>query len=210
MNGQPLGIRSSVNDFLRFGCDDRSTARLRQAAQAPGYPDRPIRLIVPRFRGVVRRHRAPTGPAGHEDAGAVYIDNMGGAGGVIGAASSWRRRHADGNYVAVRAPTANWSSAHCSGRLHDDPVRELRADRHHSATAAPLIVVHYRAFRRSQSQANASPTRQQNRDSMNYGSRGPPAPISNPRRRACFKGWPDLPDIVYIPYKGGAPALVGR
>ena len=83
-------------ELLQSGAAGLAATLVPRVMAQAGYPDRPIRLIVPRPAGgvvdVIAREWAGkvTKPLG-----AVYIENMGGGGGVIGAAAA-ARAPADG------------------------------------------------------------------------------------------------------------------
>ena len=85
-------------EFLQFTCRRRCRfcSVARRVGATRGYPDRAIKLIVPRPAGGVVDviAREWSGKAG-KSLGTIYIENMGGGGGVIGAAAA-ARAPADG------------------------------------------------------------------------------------------------------------------
>ena len=75
-------------DFLQLSAVGLVAALASRSAIAQGsYPDRPIKLVVPRAAGGVVDIIAREWSGKVKGLGTVYIENMGGAGGVIGATS---------------------------------------------------------------------------------------------------------------------------
>ena len=137
-------------------------------AQA-GYPDRPIKLIVPRPAGgvvdVIAREWAGkvTKPLG-----AAIIENMGGGGGVIGAAAA-ARAPADGytllfgtNSELVISPLARPGAATIPSRA---------SSRSRSSALLPASIVVHPSFPCPISRELVAYTKQ-NKDRTNYGSAG--------------------------------------
>ena len=109
-------------ELLQSGAAGLAAALVPRGVMAQaGYPDRPIRLIVPRPAGgvvdVIAREWAGkvTKPLG-----AVYIENMGGGGGVIGAAAA-ARAPADG-YTLLFGTNSELVISPLLGQAQYDPV----------------------------------------------------------------------------------------
>jgi len=190
-------------DLLQSGAAGLAAALVPRGVMAQaGYPDRPIRLIVPRPAGgvvdVIAREWAGkvTKPLG-----AVYIENMGGGGGVIGAAAA-ARAPADG-YTLLFGTNSELVISPLLGQAQYDPVASFEpiailCDSPASIVVHPSVPV--------SNLGELVAYTKQNKDRMNYGSAGA-GTISN-LAGELFKRLADVPEIVHIPYKGGGPALV--
>jgi len=118
-----------------------STDGSAQSGSAPGYPDRPIRLIVPNGAGgstdlvarVLAQKMSET--LGQQ----VVVDNRGGAGGVIG--TEMVARAAPDGYTLLTGTVGNLAvSPHLYGKLGYDPVRDFAPVAQVSAAAYMLLV----------------------------------------------------------------------
>ena len=190
-------------ELLQFGAAGLAATLVPRGVMAQaGYPDRPIKLIVPRPAGgvvdVIAREWAGkvTKPLG-----AVYIENMGGGGGVIGAAAA-ARAPADG-YTLLFGTNSELVISPLLGQAHYDPVASFEpiailCDLPASIVVHPSVPV--------SNLGELVAYTKQNKDRMNYGSAGA-GTISN-LAGELFKRLADVPEIVHIPYKGGGPALV--
>ena len=190
-------------DLLQSGAAGLAAALVPRGVMAQaGYPDRPIRLIVPRPAGgvvdVIAREWAGkvTKPLG-----AVYIENMGGGGGVIGAAAA-ARAPADG-YTLLFGTNSELVISPLLGQAQYDPVASFEPIA--ILCDSPAAIVAHPSVPVSNLGELVAYTKQ-NKDRMNYGSAGA-GTISN-LAGELFKRLADVPEIVHIPYKGGGPALV--
>src|SRR5437899_362864 len=93
----------------------------RSAGAQAGYPDRAIKIIVPRPAGGIVDiiAREWSGKVG-KSLGTTYIENMGGGGGVIGAAAA-ARAPADG-YTLLIGTTSELVISPLLNQLNYDPV----------------------------------------------------------------------------------------
>ena len=105
--GDPMWRR----EFLKYGIGSLCAAALPRAALAQSYPDRPVRLIVPfppggAFDTVGR----PWADRIKPHLGTVIIENIGGAGGGVGAAQASRSRP-DGYTLLLGGATTHITEA---------------------------------------------------------------------------------------------------
>ncbi|MDC7785528.1 tripartite tricarboxylate transporter substrate binding protein [Rhodoplanes sp. TEM] len=173
-------------------------------ATGPGFaqgqwPDRPIRLVVPRSAGgvldIVARHWAEWVK---EPLGSIVVDNIGGGGGIIGTATV-ARSPADG-YTLLLGSTSDLV-------LH--PVLSPKAANYTASDFAPVatmaisvasIIVHpsvpAKDLKELAAYAKANPGK------LSYGSAG--AGTMANLAGELFKSLAGAPDIVHVPYKGAA------
>jgi tripartite-type tricarboxylate transporter receptor subunit TctC len=189
-------------DFLQFGAGGLAAVFLSRGVLAqPGYPERAIRLIVPRPAGgvvdlIAREWSAKVA----KPLGANYIENMGGGGGTIGAVAA-ARAPADG-YTLLFGTNSELVISPLLGQANYDPVASFEpiailCDSPASIVVHPSVPV--------SSLKELVAYSKQNKDRMNYGSAGA-GTISN-LAGELFKRLADVPEIVHIPYKGGGPAM---
>lgn len=189
-------------DFLQFGVGGLAATFLPAGALAQaGYPERPIKLIVPRPAGGVVDliAREWSGKVG-KSLGATYIENMGGGGGTIGAAAA-ARAPADG-YTLLFGTNSELVISPLLGQAHYDPVAAFEPIA--ILCDSPASIVVHPSVPVSNLRELVAYTKQ-NKDRMNYGSAGA-GTISN-LAGELFKRLADVPEIVHIPYKGGGPAM---
>ena len=188
-------------NLLRAGA-----AALTAAALAPlralGYPDRPIRLVVPFSPG------GATDVAGRLWAekmkphlGTVVTENRGGGGGVTGAAEV-ARAHPDGyTFLFGNTSTQVLIPAILSNPPYD-PLKDFTGI-YILCNAPTTIVVHHSVPVRTLAEliayAKANPGK------LSYGSAG--AGTLTNLAGELFKQLIGAPDIVHIPYKGSAPGV---
>jgi tripartite-type tricarboxylate transporter receptor subunit TctC len=166
------------------------------------YPDRPIRLIVPRGAGgqvdVIGRQ---WGERINALLGTVVIENMGGGGGTIGTATV-ARAQADGHTLLLGSTSDLVLNPVIMPQLSYDPIKDF-APIAIMATTVPAIVVNTsvpaNTLRELVAYAKANPNK------LSYGSSGA-GTITN----LCgelFKQLAGLPDIVHVPYKSAGASL---
>jgi len=173
-----------------------SIIRSRGAAAQARYPDRPIRLIVPRSAGgVVDVVARLWGEQVKPQLGTVIVENQGGGGGIIAAAAVARARP-DG-YTLLAGTTSELviSPAIISTPGHD-PVRDL-APVATTAISVSALMVHaslpVHTLKELVAYAKANPGK------LSYGSAG-----VGTTAHLCgelFKQIAGLPDIVHVPYR---------
>ncbi len=189
-------------EFLQFGTGGLAAALLSRGALAqPGYPERAIKLIVPRpAGGVVDLIAREWSAKVTRPLGANYIENMGGGGGTIGAVAA-ARAPADG-YTLLFGTNSELVISPLLGQASYDPVASFEpiailCDSPASIVVHPTVPV--------SNLKDLVAYSKQNKDRMNYGSAGA-GTISN-LAGELFKRLADVPEIVHIPYKGGGPAI---
>jgi tripartite-type tricarboxylate transporter receptor subunit TctC len=191
--------------MLGLGLSSASMASLKMfPAFAQGnYPQQPIRLIVPRAAGgvvdVVARLWADQVKT---LLGTVVIENQGGGGGTIAAATVARARP-DG-YTLLAGTTSELVISPVIMRTPSyDPVNDL-APIVTTAVSVSALMVHeslpVRTLQELIAYAKANPGK------LSYGSAG--VGTSAQLCAELFKQLAGLPDIVHVPYKGANPGLV--
>ncbi len=191
-------------DVLAFGLASMSTAALRSlpaSAQAT-YPDRPIRLVVPRAAGgvvdVVARLWAERAKP---QLGGIMIENQGGGGGTI-AATAVARAAGDGYTLLAGTTSELVINPVIMSQPSYDPIKDLVPISITAISVSSLMVhesVPARTLQELIAYARANP------GTLSYGSAGTGTPA-----HLCgelFKTLAGLPDIVHVPYKGAAPGL---
>jgi tripartite-type tricarboxylate transporter receptor subunit TctC len=170
---------------------------------AAGFPDKPVRMIVPFPPGGPNDmlSRLLADAMGKELGQVVVIENKGGAGGTIGT-DYVAKSTADG-YTILLGGTASMSIAPSLYKnLHYDPVKDL-APVGLVGTAPSLLIVNSKLPIHSIGEliayAKANPGK------LNFASAG----IGTPPHLAgeLFKSMAGV-NIVHVPYKGGGPAMV--
>ena len=180
-----------------------SAVRFRRAAAQARYPDRPIRLIVPRSAGgVVDVVARLWGEQVKPQLGTVIIENQGGGGGIIAAAAVARAR-SDGYTLLAGTTSELVISPAIMSTPGYDPVRDLAPVATMAISVSALMVhaslpVH--TLKELVAYAKVNPGK------LSYGSAG-----VGTTAHLCgelFKQIVGLPDIVHVPYKGANPGLV--
>jgi tripartite-type tricarboxylate transporter receptor subunit TctC len=199
-----MGSQMHRRDVLAFGLASVSTAALRSlpaSAQAT-YPDRPIRLVVPRAAGgvvdVVARLWAERAKP---QLGGIVIENQGGGGGTI-AATTVARSAGDGYTLLAGTTSELVINPVIMSQPSYDPIKDLVPISITAISVSSLMVhesVPARTLQELIAYARANP------GTLSYGSAGTGTPA-----HLCgelFKMLAGLPDIVHVPYKGAAPGL---
>jgi tripartite-type tricarboxylate transporter receptor subunit TctC len=171
-------------------------------AQRQGYPERPIRVVV------------PFGPGGATDIVArslgqkiaeswnqtVVVDNRGGAGGIIG--TDLVAKAAPDGYTLLLATAANAANVVLESKLPYDLVRDF-APVVHVVNVPFVLTVHPKvpaaSIRELIALARAKPA------ALSYGTVG--VGTSNHLMMELVKSMSGT-DILHVPYKGVGPALV--
>jgi tripartite-type tricarboxylate transporter receptor subunit TctC len=199
-----MGSQMHRRDVLAFGLASVSTAALRSlpaSAQAT-YPERPIRLVVPRAAGgvvdVVARLWAERAKP---QLGGIVIENQGGGGGTI-AATAVARSAGDGYTLLAGTTSELVINPVIMSQPSYDPIKDLVPISITAISVSSLMVhesVPARTLHELIAHARANP------GTLSYGSAGTGTPA-----HLCgelFKTLAGLPDIVHVPYKGAAPGL---
>jgi tripartite-type tricarboxylate transporter receptor subunit TctC len=189
-------------EVLQFGAGGLAAAFLpRSAGAQASYPERSIKLIVPRpAGGVVDLIAREWSGKVSKSLGANYLENMGGGGGTIGAAAA-ARAPADG-YTLLFGTNSELVISPLLGQAQYDPVTAFEPIA--ILCDSPASIVVHPSVPASNLRELVAYSKQ-NKDRMNYGSAGA-GTISN-LAGELFKRLADVPEIVHIPYKGGGPAM---
>ena len=162
------------------------------------YPDHPIKLIVPRPAGGVVDVIGREWSAKAKALGTVYIENMGGGGGTIGAASA-ARAPADG-YTLLLGTTSELVISPMLAPQSYDPITSFEPIAIICDSAAAIAVhpsLPVKNLKELVAYVHA------NKDKANYGSAGA-GTVSN-LAGELFKHVASVPELVHVPYKGGGP-----
>jgi tripartite-type tricarboxylate transporter receptor subunit TctC len=187
-------------DLFRYGLGSLAAATL--PLPALGFPDRPIRLIVPFSPGgatdVVGRLWAERMKAKF---GTVVVENKGGGGGVIGA-TEVARSTPNGETLLFGNTSTQVLIPAIAEKPPYDPVKDFQAV-YIMAIAPTSIVVHEsvpaRTLKELIDYAKANPTK------LSYGTAG--AGTMTHLAGELFKQLIGVPGITHVPYKGAAPGV---
>jgi tripartite-type tricarboxylate transporter receptor subunit TctC len=183
-------------------------AALPQPALAQGkYPERPIRLVIP-FPpgGVYDAVGRPWAEKAKAPLGTVVIENMGGAGGSLGAATV-ARAAADGYTLLLGGGGPLIINSVASSKAYYHVLKSFEPIDLLAITGMSICVhpsVPAKNLKELIAYARANP------DRMSYGSAGTGS--VNQLAGELFKQLAKLPGMIHVPYKGGGPAttdLVG-
>jgi tripartite-type tricarboxylate transporter receptor subunit TctC len=190
-------------EVLSLGLAALAAPALRpMAARAqPRYPERPIRLIIPFPPGGVNDGVGrPWAERMKTLLGTVVVENIGGAGGSLGAATV-ARAQPDGYTLLMGSGGTHVIAPIAANRPQYDPVKEFEQITILGVTAIAITVnpaVPARSLKEFIDYAKANPGK------LSYGSAGTGtmAHLSG----ELFKSLAGLPGIVHVPYRGGGPA----
>ena len=194
-------FRMNRRNLMLLGAGLLSTAATRwsPAIAQSDYPQRPIRLIVPRSAGgvldVVGRHWANWTTS---NLGTVVVENFGGGGGMTGTGMA---AHAEPDgYTLLLGSTSDLvlNPTLSTVQLYD-PVKDFSAISGLAVSVAAIMVhpsVPARTLKELVAYAKANPGK------LSYGSAG--AGTMSNLCGELFKKLADVPDIVHVPYKGAA------
>ncbi|MEW6453487.1 MAG: tripartite tricarboxylate transporter substrate binding protein [Pseudomonadota bacterium] len=178
-----------------------ASASLFPATAFAKYPERPVRLIVPRTPGgvvdVIGREWAARV---QNSVGTVVVENMGGGGGTIGAATA-ARAPADGHTLFLGS-TSELVLVPILGKPNYDAAKDFTPISIMTVSVGAVVVhpsVPANNLKELVAYAKANPGK------LNYGSAGTGS--SSNLTGELFKHLAGLPDIVHIPYKGATPGL---
>jgi len=183
--------------LMAFGLGSLATAGLAPAFAESDYPQRPIRLIVPRSAGgvldIIGREWANWADS---HLGTVAVENYGGGGGMTGTAMA-AHATADGYTLLLGSTSDLVLNPELTANELYDPVKDF-ADIAGLAISVSAIIVNPSVPAHSLEElvayAKANPGK------LSYGSAGA-GTVSN----LCgelFKKLAGVPDIVHVPYKG--------
>src|SRR6476469_3759916 len=189
-------------DLLLGGMAALSAQVLPRAANAAGYPDRPVRLIVP-FPpgGAFDTIGRPWADRMKSLLGAVVIENIGGGGGSVGAAQAARSR-SDGYTLLLGGATTHITEALLKTKPTFDPLKDLEPISPIAVTAFAIAVhpsVSANDLKELVGYVKANPGK------MSYGSAGHGS--LNHLTGELFKLKTGLTDFPHVPYRGAGPGL---
>ena len=198
------GVRMRRRDVLAGGLAMLAapSLRLRAALGQSKYPERAIRLIIP-FPpgGVYDAVGRPWAERMKLPLGTVVVENIGGAGGSLGAAAV-ARAQPDGYTLLLGGGGALVLTPIASSRPPFDPLRDFEPIAL-LVTTALAIVVHpslpVRTLGDLVAYAKSNPGK------LSYGSAG--VGSMNQLTGELFKSLTGTADLVHVPYKGAGPAV---
>jgi tripartite-type tricarboxylate transporter receptor subunit TctC len=171
------------------------------AQGAAGFPNQPIKLMVPwpAGGGVDTTARMISEPLAQRLGQPIVIDNRGGAGGNIGTELAARVKP-DGYNLLMASISPNAVNVHLYSKLGFDPVKDFTPIIYVSAVPNILVVPAASPFKTVKDVIDAAKAKP---GSLNYGSAG----VGSSQHLAAvqFMAASKI-DIVHVPYKGTAPA----
>jgi tripartite-type tricarboxylate transporter receptor subunit TctC len=175
---------------------------LRPARAQSQYPERPIRLVIPFAPGgVYDAVGRPWAERIKGPLGTVVVENIGGAGGSVGAAAV-ARAQPDGYTLLLGGGGALVITPIAANKPPFDPIRDF-VPIALLVTTGLAIVVHPALPARNLSEliayAKANPGK------LSYGSAGTGS--MNQLTGELFKSLSGATDVVHVPYKGAGPAI---
>jgi tripartite-type tricarboxylate transporter receptor subunit TctC len=191
-------------DVLKLGLSALSAPLVasRLAFAQSHYPDHPIRLVIPFTPGGVNDAVGrPWAEKMKGLLGTIVVENMGGAGGSLGAAAVARARP-DGYTILLGGMGSQVIVGVATNRAHYDPIADFAPIALLGATALtiavhPSLPVHTLTELIAYAKAN--------RGKLSFGSSG--AGAMTHLTGELFKSLAGLPDIVHVPYRGGGPLI---
>ena len=191
-------------ELLSYGLAALSArAVLPQEAKAQSkYPDRPVRLIVPFPPGGAYDTIArPWADRIKNLFGTIVIENMGGAGGGVGAAYASRQRP-DGYTLLLGGATTHITEGLLKTKPTYDPLRDLEPISPIAVTAFAITVhpsMPVKDLKELIAYIKANPGR------LSYGTAGHGS--LNHLTGELFKLKTGITDLPHVPYRGAGPAL---
>lgn len=181
----------------------RSVLSPRRAAAEDGYPRRPIRLIIPfppggGFDAVGRPWADKIRPF----LGTVVVENQGGGGSSLGAASV-AHSQPDGYTLLLGGSSSHITEAILKTRPLYDPLKDLDPISNIAISSFALAVnpsIPAETLRQFIDYAKANPGK------LSYGHAG--IGSLNHLTGELFKSLAGLPDLLQVPYRGSGPATV--
>src|SRR5215475_1800947 len=190
-------------DVLTYGL---AALAARPLAPSPGYaqpkfPDRPIRLVVPfppggGYDAVGRPWAEKVKPL----LGTIVVENMGGGGSSLGAATVARARP-DGYTILLGGSSTHITEALLKNRPLYDPLKDLEPISNIAIAPFGLAInpsVPARTLHEFIGHAKANPGK------LSYGHAG--VGSLNHLTGEMFKSLAGLPDLMHVPYRGSGPA----
>jgi tripartite-type tricarboxylate transporter receptor subunit TctC len=190
-------------DVLTYGLAALAAPALTRAAFAQAkYPDRPIRLVIPFTTGGVNDAVGrPWADKMKSLLGTVIVENIGGAGGGLGAAAVARARP-DGYTILLGGMGSQVIVGVATNRANYDPINDFEPIAILGVTALTIAVhpdVPAKTLMELIAYAKANPGK------LSFGSSG--AGAMTHLTGELFKSLAGTPDIVHVPYRGGGPLI---
>jgi len=191
-------------DLLTYGLAALSAPALlpRRVLGQAKYPDRPVRLIVP-FPpgGAYDTIGRPWADRMKNTLGTVVVENIGGAGGGVGAAQATRSRP-DGYTLLLGGATTHITEALLKTKPTYDPLKDLEPISPIAVTAFAIVVhptVPVNDLKQLIAHIKANPGK------LSYGSAGHGS--LNHLTGELFKLRTNIADLPHVPYRGAGPGL---
>src|SRR5262245_40761709 len=191
-------------DLLALGLGTLSAPSMlsRSARAQSRYPDRPIRLVIPFTTGGVNDAVGrPWADKMKTLLGTVVVENIGGAGGGLGAAAVARAKP-DGYTILLGGMGSQVIVGVATNRANYDPVADFDPIALLGVTALTIAVhpsVPAKTLMQLVAYGKANPGK------LAFGSSG--AGAMTHLTGELFKSLAGLPDIVHVPYRGGGPLI---
>jgi tripartite-type tricarboxylate transporter receptor subunit TctC len=191
-------------DVLALGLAALSARALaaRPALAQAKYPERPIRLVIPFTTGGVNDAVGrPWADKMKALLGTVVVENIGGAGGGLGAAAVARARP-DGYTLLLGGMGSHVIVGVATNRANYDPVKDFEPIALLGVSVLTIAVhpsLPVKTLKELIAYAKANPGK------MSFGSSG--AGSMTQLTGEMFKSLAGLPDIVHVPYRGGGPLI---
>jgi tripartite-type tricarboxylate transporter receptor subunit TctC len=188
--------------FLRLAAGATALPAVLRVASAQPYPARPIRLVIP-FPpgGAYDTVGRPWADKMKSPLGTVVVENIGGAGGSLGAAAV-ARAQPDGYTILLGGTLTHINEALLKGRPLYDAVKDLDPIASMAANCLGMVVhpaVPVQTVKEFIAYAKASPGK------LSYGHAG----VGSIQHLAgeLFKSRAGTPEIVQVPYRGTGPLV---
>ena len=190
-------------DFLAAGAAALSAPAILPAFGQSKYPDRPVRLIVP-FPpgGAYDTVGRPWAERIKNHLGTIVIENMGGAGGGVGAAFV-SPQAADGYTLLLGGATTHITEALLKTKPTFNPLKDLEPISPIAVTAFAITVhpsIPAKNLKELVAYIKANPGK------LSYGTAGHGS--LNHLTGELFKLRAGITDLPHVPYRGAGPALI--
>lgn len=191
-------------DLLKSGIGAVALQALPRAASAQAkYPDRPVKLVVP-FPpgGAFDTIGRPWAERIKPHLGTIVIENMGGAGGGVGAAYVSRQRP-DGYTLLLGGATTHITEGLLKTKPTYDPMKDLEPISPIAVTAFAITVIPslpVKDLKELVAYTKANPGK------LSYGTAGHGS--LNHLTGELFKLRAGLTDLPHVPYRGAGPLLI--
>jgi tripartite-type tricarboxylate transporter receptor subunit TctC len=187
---------------LGLGVVSAIAQRLNPAQAQSRYPDRPIRLVIPFPPGGVNDAIGrPWADRMRNRLGTVVVENIGGAGGAIGAVAV-ARAQPDGHTLLLGSGGTQVIIPAATSRMQYDPLRDFEQIAILGVTAVSIVVHPSLPVRNLEdliAYGRANPGR------LSYGSAG--SGTMTHLAGELFKTLTGMSDLVHVPYRGVGLAL---